>query len=180
MGGLRTWIEGVLYVSEDDADRQRWPSLSSLDRGPWTVDRGVGPFGRAVLSCAVRALGRWAGAVLLLVQCCGVDARGSRCRDEACCVAGGGGKSVGPVGSGSRSGSRSLRLRLRLRCGRCSRRCCCCSYRRDMRQSTRATVGNQQGGKRTTRGYQKKMSEDGRLIQNCATTGAAARVKLAR
>lgn len=37
MGGLRTWIEGVLYVSEVDADRQRWPSMSSLDRGPWTV-----------------------------------------------------------------------------------------------------------------------------------------------
>lgn len=73
MGGLRTWIEGVLYVSEDDADRQRWPSLSSLDRGPWTVDRGVGPFGRAVLSCAVRALGRWAGAVLCgAVQCSAV------------------------------------------------------------------------------------------------------------
>lgn len=63
MGGWRTWIEGVLYVSEVDADRQRWPSLSSLDRGPWTVDRGVGPFGRAVLSCAVRAVGRWVGAV---------------------------------------------------------------------------------------------------------------------
>ena len=45
-----------------DADRG-WPSLSSLDRGlPWTVDRGVGPFGRAVLSCAVRAVG--VGSVL--------------------------------------------------------------------------------------------------------------------
>lgn len=103
MGGLRTWIEGVLYVSEVDADRQRWPSMSSLDRGPWTVDRGVGPFGRAVLSWAVRAVGRWVGAV----QCCGVDGRGSRCRDEACLRCWGGGKSVGPVGSRSRSGSRS-------------------------------------------------------------------------
>lgn len=33
---------------------------------------------------------------------------------------------------------------------------CCCSYRRDSRQSMRATVDNQQGGERTTRGVSKE------------------------
>lgn len=56
----------MLYVSEVDADRQRWPSLSSLDREPWAVDRGVGPFGRAVLSCV--QCEPWA-----LGRCCAVQ-----------------------------------------------------------------------------------------------------------
>lgn len=46
------------------------------------------------------------------------------------------------------------------------------------RQERQSTVNKERKG--TTMGYQKKMSEDGRLIQNCATTGAAAKVKLAR
>lgn len=176
MGGLRTWIEGVLYVSEVDADRQRWPSLSSLDRGPWTVDRGVGPFGRAVLSCAVRAVGRWVGAVRCgaVLWCRRSWVQMSRRSVLAALL--GRRKKCGTgwtaeAGAGAEAEAEAAVDAVG---------CCCCSYRRDFRQSTRATVEIRQGGKRTTRGYQKKMSEDGRLIQNCATTGAAATVKLAR
>lgn len=149
-----------------------------VELGPWAVDRGVGPFGRAVLSC-VQCEPVGVGSVLCRAeQCCGVEGRGSRCRDEACWVAGEEGKVWDRVDSRGRSGSRKLRLRLRVRSMQSEAAVVLIVEVPVDRGERQSTINKEEKGLQG--GYQKKMSEDGGLIQDCATTGAAAMVKLAR
>lgn len=172
---------GVLRVSEVDADRggrrcQAW----TVGRGPWTVAWDL--LGVAVQSYVVGAVGgRWVGAVL---SCAGLRCRRSWVQKVATERAALLGRRKNCGTSGQQEREREQKLRLRLRCGAVDAvgGCFVLIVEISSVQSTRATVDGQQGGARglTTRGYQKKMSEDGRLIQICATKCAAARVKLAR
>lgn len=156
---LRTRIEDVLDVSEVDADRGgRRCRAWTVGRRPWTVGLGVGPFGRAVLSCAElcsASRGRW-GRCRAESCVAVVDVRGSRMsRRRVLGCWGRRGKVWDQVVGGwaKQKQEREQKLRLWLpcgevRCGRCSqsKRAGCCSYRRDFRQSTGATVDSQQVG----------------------------------
>lgn len=82
------------------------------------------------------------------------------------------------VDSRGRSGSRKLRLRLRVRSMQSEAAVVLIVEIPVNRGERQSTINKEEKGLQG--GYQKKMSEDGGLIQDCATTGAAAMVKLAR
>lgn len=156
--------------------------MSSLDRVPWTVDRGPwrGTFWACGTELAVRAVGVGVGAAGAGLSCAaavstfvGPDVATKRAgllgRRKKCGTGweaeAGAAAEAEAVGCGAVRSMQSEAVVLIVEI----------SVNRQERQST---VNKERKG--TTMGYQKKTSEDGRLIQNCATTGAAAKVKLAR
>lgn len=141
---------------------QRWRSLSSL--GGWAVDRRPwrGTFERAELSCAVRTVGFESELCAQVLWCRRSWVQMSRRRvlgEEEKCGTGGQQKQTQTQTQTDTEAEAEAAMRSML--------CWFLSSSRPSIDNRWSTVGNEVKG--STGGYQKKTSEDGRLIQICAT-----------